>query len=100
MRLLGRLLVSLYEEEFILTSIRNDLRCRTRQEEIRIKDMREREYSAANNFTMPSSTLRSTRQIENTSEINNEFTEFITTTSYYTKDVSNDTTSQNFTVNC
>jgi len=61
--------------------------------------MHERKHNAANNFTMLSSTLRSIRQIENISEIN-EFAEFITTTDYYKKDVSNDTISQNFINNC
>ncbi|KYN32705.1 hypothetical protein ALC56_12984 [Trachymyrmex septentrionalis] len=62
----------------------------TRQEEMRIKVMRELQHSAVNNFTMPSSTLRSTGQIKNASNISNEFTEFITTTDYY-RDMSNDT---------
>lgn len=62
--------------------------------------MRELQHSAVNNFTMPFSTLRSTRQIENASDINNEFTEFVTTTDYYREDMSNDTiSSQNFTIN-
>ncbi|KYQ47297.1 Multidrug resistance-associated protein 4 [Trachymyrmex zeteki] len=72
----------------------------TVQEETRIKAMRELQHSAVNNFTMPFSTLRSTRQIENASDINNEFTEFVTTTDYYREDMSNDTiSSQNFTIN-
>jgi len=62
--------------------------------------MHEREHNAANNLTMLSSILRSTRQIENTSEINNEFIEFITTTDYYKRDVSNTISSQNFINNC
>lgn len=58
-----------------------------------------REQYNATNFTMSSSLSRSIRQIENTSEINNEFTEFITT-DYYKEDVFNDTIlSQNFTFN-
>ena len=66
---------------------------------MRIKVMRELQHSAVNNFTMPSSTLRSTGQIKNASNISNEFTEFITTTDYY-RDMSNDTiSSQNFTIN-
>ncbi|EGI62548.1 Multidrug resistance-associated protein 4 [Acromyrmex echinatior] len=72
----------------------------TRQEEMRIKAMHELQHNAMNNFTMPSSTLRSTRQIENASNINNEFTKFVTTTDYYREDMSNDTvSSQNFTIN-
>jgi len=67
---------------------------------MRIKAMHELQHSAVNNFTMLSSTLRSTRQIENVSNINNEFMEFVTTTDYYRKDMSNDTiSSQNFTIN-
>lgn len=62
--------------------------------------MRERQYSAANNFTMPSSLPISVEQIENTSDINNKFTEFMTTTGYYREDVSNDSISlQNFILN-
>lgn len=62
--------------------------------------MHELQHSAVNNFTMLSSTLRSTGQIENVSNINNEFMEFVTTTDYYRKDMSNDTiSSQNFTIN-
>jgi len=62
--------------------------------------MHEREHNATNNLIMLSSTLRSTKQIENTSEINNEFTEFITITDYYKRNVSNDTiSSQNFISN-
>lgn len=67
---------------------------------MRIKAMHELQHNAMNNFTMPSSTLRSTRQIENASNINNEFTKFVTTTDYYREDMSNDTvSSQNFTIN-
>lgn len=65
---------------------------------MRIKVTHE-QYSAANNFTTLSSLPRSIGQIENTSEINNEFTEFMTTTSYYREDVFNDILSQNFTLN-
>lgn len=69
----------------------------TKQEELHIKTMREREHSAANNLTMPSSTLRFTGQMENKSEINNEF---VNTTDYYRENIPNDTiSSQNFTIN-
>lgn len=63
--------------------------------------MHEQQDSVVNNFTMPSSLPISVEQIENTSEINNEFmTEFMTTIGYYKEDVSNDTiSSQNFTLN-
>ncbi|XP_012537913.1 multidrug resistance-associated protein 4 isoform X2 [Monomorium pharaonis] len=71
-----------------------------RQEEMRIKDIREREYGSANNFTMSSSIPRSTRQVENMSEINKGVAEFVMTTGYYREDVFNDTImSQNFTFN-
>jgi len=58
--------------------------------------MRKQQYNSTNNFT----TSRSIREINNTSEINNGFTEFVTTTDYYREDVFNDTIlSQNFTFN-
>lgn len=61
--------------------------------------MHEQQLSTANNLTMLSSILKSTKQIENISEINDEFTEFVKTTNHY-RDVSNDTISlQNFTIN-
>lgn len=64
---------------------------------MRIKITRGRRQSEANNFTILSSTLRSTEQIDNTSDTNDEFAEFVTTTGYW-KDIFNDTSSQNFTV--
>ncbi|XP_011882343.1 PREDICTED: probable multidrug resistance-associated protein lethal(2)03659 isoform X3 [Vollenhovia emeryi] len=70
----------------------------TTQEEMRIKAMRERQYSTANNFTMPSSTPKSIGQMENTSDINNESAEFLTT-NYYGDVANNNTWSQNFTFN-
>lgn len=64
---------------------------------MRIKITRERRQSEANNFTILSSTLRSTEQIDNTSDTNDAFAEFLTTTGYW-EDIFNDTSSQNFTV--
>lgn len=56
----------------------------------------EQHYNATN-FKMPSSMSRSARQIENTSQVNNWFTETITD---YGKDVFNETIlSQNFSLN-
>ncbi|KYM96120.1 hypothetical protein ALC62_13171 [Cyphomyrmex costatus] len=54
----------------------------TRQEEMRIKAMRELQH-ITNNFTILSSTLKSTGQKENASDINNDLTEFLTITDYY-----------------
>ncbi|XP_018402741.1 PREDICTED: multidrug resistance-associated protein 4-like [Cyphomyrmex costatus] len=71
----------------------------TRQEEMRIKAMRELQH-ITNNFTILSSTLKSTGQKENASDINNDLTEFLTITDYYKQNISNDTiSSQNFTIN-
>ncbi|KAL6264110.1 hypothetical protein P5V15_004188 [Pogonomyrmex californicus] len=67
----------------------------TRQEEIRIKNL---QYNSTNNLTMRSSILKSTEQVDNTSKINNEFIEFITSTSNYKEDVFNNT-AQNFSIN-
>ncbi|XP_011647242.1 multidrug resistance-associated protein 4-like isoform X2 [Pogonomyrmex barbatus] len=67
----------------------------TRQEEIRIKNL---QYNSTNNLTMRSSILKSIEQVDNTSEINNEFIEFITSTSNYKENVFNNT-AQNFSIN-
>ncbi|KMQ89959.1 multidrug resistance-associated protein 4-like protein [Lasius niger] len=65
----------------------------TRQEEMRIKAIREGQYSAVNNLTISSFTPRSIRQIDNTSETNN-----VSITTDYWEDQFNDTAlSQNFT---
>lgn len=66
---------------------------------MRIKAMRDRQYSTANNFTVPSFTPKSIRQVDNISETNNEFTQDSVTIEYW-KDQSNDTAlPQNFTSN-
>ncbi|XP_070521556.1 ATP-binding cassette sub-family C member 4 isoform X2 [Cardiocondyla obscurior] len=87
----------------------------SRQEELRIKTIREQQYDGVNNnftmnnFTMNNITMnnltmqsslmqRSVRQIENTSESNDDYTDLITTDRYM-EDVFNDTLSSlNFTL--
>lgn len=60
---------------------------------MRIKAIREGQYSAVNNLTISSFTPRSIRQIDNTSETNN-----VSITTDYWEDQFNDTAlSQNFT---
>jgi len=63
-----------------------------------IKITRERRQSVADNFATLSSTLRSTEQVDNTSDTSNEFMESLTTTTGYWEDV-NDTSSGNLTLN-
>ncbi|KAL6423801.1 hypothetical protein ACFW04_010336 [Cataglyphis niger] len=68
----------------------------TKQEEMRVKAIREWQYNTKNNFIISSFTPRSIKQKDNTSETNNKFTE-VWITDYWKYQSNNTTLPQNFT---